>query len=385
MHAWTEDQRLLLQSIEKFAQKELAPVAMQLDEEELFNEKAFRKMADLGILGITVQDTYGGPGLGAVEATLAMEKIGEYCASTALSYLAHSMLCVNNLHENGSDAQKRKYLPDLMNGKKIGAMAMTEPEAGSDALGMRTRAIKKGNHYYLTGSKWFITNGPYADVFVVYARTGENKKDISTFIVEKGFPGFKVGKKLHKMGMRASPTSELIFENCEVPEENLMGKGNDSVAHMMKNLNIERITISGISLGISQACLNYVCKYAKERHQFGVAIAQKQMIQEKIADMCTQLDAGRCLTYTAARSYDQGTHRNAKSSMSLGAKAKLFTAEMATKAGLDAIQILGGYGYMKEYPVERYMRDAKLMEIGAGTNEVMRLIIARDLLEVESD
>ncbi len=380
MFNWTPEQKLLIQSIERFADKEIAPSAAELDESETFNEKAFRKLAELGILGVTVPENEGGAGLGALESTLAMELIGERCASTALSYLAHSMLCVNNIARNASESQKKKYLPGLMNGEKIGAMAMTEPEAGSDALGMRTQAIKKGNKFYLTGSKWFITNGPYADVFVVYARTGKEKKDISTFIVEKNSPGFKVGKKLHKMGMRASPTSELIFENCEVPEENLIGKGNDSVSHMMKNLNIERITISGISLGIANACLKYSCKYASERKQFGVPIAQKQMIQEKISEMAVQLDAGKALTYTAARAYDDGAD-----TMSLGAKAKLFTAKMATQAGLEAIQILGGYGYMKEYPVERYMRDAKLMEIGAGTNEVMRLIIAREYLDTPTE
>jgi isovaleryl-CoA dehydrogenase len=376
MLLWTEEQRLLAETVADFAKKELAPKAEEIDEKEGFNEEAFRKLADVGLLGITIPDTYGGAGLGAVEATLAMEELGKACASTTLSYLAHTMLCVNNINENASEEQKRKYLPKLVSGEWIGAMALTEPMAGSDSLGIQTRAVRKGDKYVLNGTKMFITNGPVADVVLVYAKTGEEKKDVTTFIVEKGFPGFKVGKKLRKFGMRGSPTSELVFDNLEVPLANRVGGENESVSHMMRNLNIERITISGISLGIAAACLEYSAQYAQDRSQFGSPIASFQMVQERIAEMATDLDAGRALTYSAALAYDRGGRE-----MSLGAKAKLFTAQMATQAGLDAIQILGGYGYMKEYPVERYMRDAKLMEIGAGTNEVMRLIIARELLE----
>lgn len=374
MILWSDEQKLLKKTVQDFAQKELHPQAAQIDESESWNESAFRKMAGLGLLGITVGSEYGGSDLGAVEATLVMETLGQYCASTTLSYLAHSILTVNNLFINASDKQKETYLPKLISGEWIGAMAMTEPDAGSDALGMKTRAVKKGNKYILNGSKTYITNGNCADVLVVYARTGTDRKNISTFIVEKTFPGFKVSKKLKKMGMKGSPTAELTFENCEVPEANLIGKENDSVAHMMNNLNMERITISGISLGIAQACLNSANQFAAERTQFGTPINQFQMIQERLAEMATQLAAGRALVYTAAQAFDRGDR-----SMSLGAQCKLFTAKMATQAGLDAIQILGGSGYMREYPVERYMRDAKLMEIGAGTNEVMRLIIAREL------
>jgi len=374
MIEWTSEQNLLQKTVADFAQKELLPKAAEIDENETWNETAFRKMADLGLLGITVSEDFGGIHLGATEATLVMETLGRACASTTLSYLAHSILTVNNLFLNASQAQKQKYLPKLISGEWIGAMAMTEPGAGSDALGMTTKAEKKGTKYILNGSKTYITNGSYADVLVVYARTGQNKKDISTFIVEKTFPGFRVSKKLKKMGMKGSPTAELSFDNCEVPSENLIGTGNDSVAHMMNNLNMERITISGISLGIAQACLEYSTRYAEERTQFGTPLNQFQMIQERLAEMSTQLAAGRALVYSASRAFDKG-HRP----MSLGAQCKLFTAKMATQAGLDAIQILGGYGYMREYPVERFMRDAKLMEIGAGTNEVMRLIIAREL------
>jgi isovaleryl-CoA dehydrogenase len=378
LFSWTEEQRLLAETVSAFASEQLAPHAEKLDEDEGFNAKAFKAMGPLGLLGITCKDEYGGAELGCLEATLVMEKLAEGCASTTLSYLAHSILAVNNIHENASAPQKKKYLPKLITGEWMGAMAMTEPQAGSDALGMQTRAVKKGNKYVLTGTKMFITNGPQADVLVVYARTGPEKKNISTFIVEKGFQGFRVGKKLRKMGMRASPTAELIFENCEVPEENLVGRENESVSHMMKNLNIERITIAGLSIGIASACLSHSSRYAMERTQFGTPIGTFQMVQERLAEMSTNLDAGRALTYAAAQAYDRGDR-----DMDLGAKSKLFTAQMATKAGLDAIQILGGYGYMKEYPVERYMRDAKLMEIGAGTNEVMRLIIAKQLLKLK--
>lgn len=374
---FTDEQNLLADTIRSFAKSHLAPLAEEIDEKEGFNRTSFNEMAKLGLLGITVGEEYGGSALGAVEATLAMEKLGEACASTTLSYLAHSILCVNNLHENASPEQKNRYLPKLTSGEWLGGMGMTEPQAGSDALGMQTKAVKKGSKYFLTGTKTFITNGPFGDVFVVYARTGSSKKEISTFIVEKTFPGFRVGKRLHKFGMRGSPTSELIFENCEVPEENLIGKENSSVEHMMRNLNIERITISGISLGIASSCLSYSSRYAGERTQFGSPLSHFQMIQERIAEMATNLDAGRALTYGAAQAYDRGSRE-----MHLGAKSKLFTAQMATRAGLDAIQILGGYGYMKEYPVERYMRDAKLMEIGAGTNEVMRIIIAKEILNL---
>ena len=375
MFSWTDDQKMLAQSVSDLSRRKLAPYAEKIDESEGFNDEGFKAIAEMGLLGITADEKYGGSALGALEATLVMEKLAEGCASTTLSYLAHAILCVNNLQENASEDQKEKFLPGLISGTKIGGMAMTEPQAGSDALNQKTRAVRKGAKYILNGTKMFITNGPVGDVFVVYARTGENKKQLSTFIVEKGMPGFRVGNKLRKLGMRGSPTSELIFDQCEVPAENLVGKENESVSHMMHNLNIERITISGISLGLAAASVAYATKYASERSQFGRPISSYQMIQERLAEMATQLDAGRALCYTAARAYDEGAD-----TMSLGAKAKLFSAQIATKAGLDAIQILGGYGYMKEYPVERYMRDAKLMEIGAGTNEFMRLIIAKELV-----
>lgn len=378
MFSFTEEQKLLIQSVTAFAKEHLAPRAESLDESEGFNKEAFKKMAELGLLGITVEEQYGGANLGAFETTLVMEKLAEACASTTLSYLAHSILCVNNIYANASQDQKQKYLPKLISGEWLGAMAMTEPEAGSDALGLSTRAVKKGNKYILNGAKTYITNGPGGNIFVVYAKTGSARKDISTFIVESTFPGFKVSKKLKKMGMRASPTAELAFVDCEVPQENLIGKENECLGHMMKNLNLERITISGISLGITSACLNYSSRFVQDCTQFGKPLAHFQMVQERIAEMATVLDAGRALCYAAAQRFDLGD-----TNPSLGAKCKLFTAQMGTKAGLEAIQLLGGAGYMKEYPVERYMRDAKLLEIGAGTNEIMRIIIAKSLLNLK--
>jgi isovaleryl-CoA dehydrogenase len=373
-YLFTDTHKALQESVRRFADSELKPLAAELDEKQGFNNEAVRKMGPMGLLGITADPEYGGSGMDAVAATLVMEEIGAVCASTALSYLAHSILAVNNLSKNGSAAQKKKYLPRLCSGEWLGAMAMSEPGAGSDAFGMKLTAVKKGEKYVLNGTKMWITNGPYADFFWVYARTGPNRKDISTFIVEKSFKGFSVGKKLHKLGMRASPTSELIFENCEVPAENLVGAENSSAGHMKRNLLLERVTISGISLGLSRASIAYCTQYAKDRKQFDEALISFQMIKKMLADATAEYLAGRALTYEAAHSIDLG-----EENWLLGAACKLFTAEKGTKIAMDAIQILGGYGYTKEYPVERYMRDAKLMEIGAGTNEVMRLILAQEL------
>ncbi|MGE4232702.1 MAG: acyl-CoA dehydrogenase family protein [Bacteriovoracia bacterium] len=379
MWFFTDEHRLLQKSVRDFATSVLAPKIEELDEKEGFDRSYFKKMADLGLLGITVPESDGGTDMGCVAATIAMEEIGAIDASTALTYLAHSILFINNLATNGSPEQKKKYLPKTISGEWIGGMGMTEPGSGSDALSMRTKAVKKGNKYILNGTKMFITNAVIGDIFYVYARTGESKKDISTFIVESSFPGFRMGRKLKKMGMRASPTGELIFENCEVPAENLVGKENDSISHLFKNLDIERITISGISLGIARAALDVATKYAKEREQFGSPLGSFQMIQAMLADGMAEYEASRSLVYQNAQEWDLKLLGNA-GSQSAGAKAKLMAARMATKVALDSIQILGGYGYIKEFPVERFMRDAKLMEIGAGTNEVMRLIIARELL-----
>lgn len=380
MWFFTEEHRLLQKCVRDFAQSVLAPRIERLDEIEGYDKSYFTQMGALGLLGVTVPEAYGGSDMGCVAATLIMEELGAVDASTALSALAHSYLTVNNIATNASDAQKRKYLPKLISGEWVGGMGMTEPGAGSDALAMRTTAEKKGNKYVLNGTKMFITNAVIGDVFYVYARTGPGRKDISTFIVEASFPGFRMGKKLKKMGMRASPTGELIFENCEVPAENLVGKEGDSVGHMLKNLDIERVTISGISLGIARASIETSIKYAKDRVQFGKPIADFQMVQKMLADAQVDYEAARFFTYGAARMWDEGK-LTGRTSRAISAKVKLVAAPMATKVALDAIQILGGYGYIKEFPVERYMRDAKLIEIGAGTNEMLRVIVARDLLD----
>ena len=379
MWFFSEEHKMIKKSVQEFAKNVLAPKIEHLDETEGYERDYFKQMGDLGLLGITAEEEYGGTQLGCVAATIAMEEMGTIDAATTLSYLAHSMLCVNNLATNATPAQKKKYLPKLITGEWVGCMGMSEPGAGSDALAMKTKAVKKGDKYILNGTKMWITNAEMADVLYVYARTGEGRKDISTFIVEKNFPGFRVGKKLKKMGMRASPTSELIFENCEVPAENLVGKEGDSLSHMIKNLDIERITISGISLGIARSCLEVATKYAKEREQFGKPIAEFQMIQAMLADGQAEYEAAAHYTYNAAKAWDEGM-LDPVNSRALGAKVKLVAARMATKVALDAIQILGGYGYTREFPVERYMRDAKLMEIGAGTNEILRVLIARDML-----
>jgi isovaleryl-CoA dehydrogenase len=375
---FNETHLALKDSIRRFAESEIAPQAAQLDEEQGFNIQALRKMGELGLLGITADEKYGGSALDVVSATLAMEELGAVCASTTLSYLAHSILAVNNLNTNGSEEQKAKYLPRLCSGEWIGAMAMSEPAAGSDAMGLKLQAKREGDKYILNGTKMWITNGPYADFFWVYAKTGPRKSDISTFIVEKTFKGFSVGKKLNKLGMRASPTSELIFQNCEVPVANLVGEEGSSGAHMKANLLVERITIAGISLGLSRAAIAYTTKYAKDRKQFDTPILNFQMVSKMLADATAEYLAARSLTYEAAATVDkEGLY--SQSTLMLGTSAKLFAAHRATKICMDAIQILGGYGYTKEYPVERFMRDAKLIEIGAGTNEIMRVILARQL------
>lgn len=375
---FNETHTALQESIRRFAQSEVAPQAAELDEEQGFNERALRKMGELGLLGITADPDFGGSGLDTVAATMAMEELGAVCASTTLSYLAHSILAVNNINTSGSKKQKEKYLPLLCSGEWIGAMAISEPGAGSDAFGMQTQAKKEGDDWILNGTKMWITNGPYADFFWVYAKTGPNKKDISTFIVEKSFEGFSVGKKLNKLGMRASPTSELIFQNCRVPGANLVGEVGGAEEHMKANLLVERVTIAGISLGLSRAAIAYATQYAKDRKQFDTPIIEFQMVAQMLTDATAEYLAARSLTYEAATALDK-EGPSSQLALQLGSSAKLFAAHRATKICMDAIQILGGYGYTKEYPVERYMRDAKLIEIGAGTNEVMRLILAKQL------
>lgn len=360
-----------------FAQNELAPHAERLDHEEKFNLEAFKKMGEIGVLGITADPEYGGAGLGATAATIVMEEFGKACASSTLSYLAHSMLCVNNIQVNASEEQKAKYLPKLITGEHIGCMGMSEPEFGSDALGIQTKAVLENDQYTINGSKMWITNAGYADVAYVYTRTGKDKKDLTTFILEKDKGHYTFGKPIHKMGMRASPTGELVFENAKAGLENRVGNEGDSTYHMMKNLEIERYTISGISLGIAQACLDQCVKYANERKQFGKTIGNFQLIQKMIAEMAAETDMMRSFLYTSTKEYDEGGVSGPVSA----AKVKLALPKLATKIALDAIQLHGGYGYSREFPVERMMRDNKLNEIGAGTNEVMIMIIAKNLIK----
>lgn len=379
MWFFSEEHRMLQDSVRQFAAQELTPCIEKLDHEEGFNRNAFFKMGELGLLGITVSEEDGGAGLGAVSATLAMEEMGAVDASTTLSFLAHSILCVNQIGKNGSPEQKKKYLPKLISGEWIGGMGMSEPDAGSDALGMKTKAVRQGDSYLLNGSKSWITNGPIGDVFYCYARTGEGRSDISTFLIHRGMTGFSTGKKFSKMGMRASPTGELVFSNCPVPESQRVGSEGKSIKMMMQNLDLERITISGISLGIARSAIEVATQYSKERMAFGKPIGAFQQIQERLTEASAWYEACRALTYQAAQMWDLGLMKDKEASM-MAAKAKLQSAQMATQVALDAIQILGGYGYTREFPVERYMRDAKLIEIGAGTNEILRIIIARQML-----
>lgn len=377
MNFLSSDEQLLVNTVADFSQNELEPRVDAWDEKETSDPEIFSQLGELGLLGITVSEKYGGAEQGAAVATAIIEEISKVDPGTALSYLAHSILCVNNMATNASHEQCMKYLPDLISGRVFGGMGMTEPGSGSDAVGMQTRATKSGNVFKLQGTKCFITNAPWGKTFLVYARTGEKKSNISTFIVQEGMKGFEKGAKLKKMGMRSSPTGELHFEQAEVPEENLVGNIGDSVSHMMKGLDIERITISGISLGIASRCLDIMVKYSQERKQFGKQISEFQMVQKMIADSSTELAAARALVYTVAARLDRKEKVGAKEA----AQAKLFSSEMGTRVALRAIQTLGGYGYAREYQVERLMRDAKLLEIGAGTSEIMRHIIARETLK----
>ena len=375
MWYFTEEQKQLVDVCRSFAKNEIAPHAEKHDNDETFNIEAFRKMGELGLLGITADPEYGGAGMGATAATIVMEEFGKACPGLTLSYLAHSMLCVNNLEANASKEQKAKYLPKLITGEHVGAMGMSEPGYGSDAVGMQCKATLQGDHYSINGNKMWITNAQYADVVYLYTRTGDARKDLTTFIVEKGMEGFSVSKEIHKMGMRGSPTGELAFENCKVPVENRVGAEGDSVHHMMVNLEIERLTIAGISLGVAQACVDQCIKYANEREQFGKPIGNFQLIQKMLAEMATETEMMRTFLYDSCKLWDEGKVSNTRAAM-----IKLQLPKMATKIALDAIQLHGGYGYSREFPVEKLLRDNKLNEIGAGTNEVMIMIIAKNLL-----
>jgi len=379
MLKFTEEQRMLRETMAAFAEKEVAPLAYEIDRDERFPEESFGRLAELGVLGITVPVEYGGAGAGYTEMCIVTEELARFCGSTAATYADHADLCIDNIRRNADEAQKKKYLPSLCSGEKIGGLAMTEPSAGSDVMSMSLRAELKGDYYLLNGTKTFITNGPVGDVFVVYAKTAPEKKahGVSAFIVEKDFQGFQRGKKFEKMGWRGSPTGELIFEDCRVPAENLFGGENLGAMVLMSGLNTERIVLAAMSLGLSRGAFECALKYAKERVQFGKPISTFQLIQGKLADMAMEIELSHLITYKGAAMADRGLHRD----MNLVASyAKLYTSEVAMRVTTEAVQILGGYGYIKEFPVERMMRDAKLQTIGGGTSEIQRLIIAREIL-----
>src|SRR6267154_3889631 len=361
-----------------FSSKEIAPRAAEIDRSNQFPRDLWPKIGALGLHGITVEEEYGGTGLGYLEHCIAVEEMSRASAAVGLSYGAHSNLCVNQIRRNGSDAQKRKYLPKPISGMHVGALAMSEPGAGSDVVSMRLRADRKGDRYILNGTKLWITNGEVADTLVVYAKTRPDAgaRGITAFLIEKGMKGFRPAQKLDKLGMRGSPTSELVFEDCEVPAENVLGVVDGGVRVLMSGLDFERAILAAGPLGIMQACLDVVIPYIHDRKQFGQPIGEFQLIQAKVADMYTAFNACRAYVYAVARACDRGqtTRKDA-------AGAILYAAESATRIALDAVQILGGNGYINEYPTGRLLRDAKLYEIGAGTSEIRRMLIGREIFE----
>ena len=371
-----ESLEMLRESVHDFATGEIAPRAADIDRDNLFPADLWQKLGAMGLLGITVEEDFGGAGMGYLAHTLAMEEISRASASVGLSYGAHSNLCVNQIRRNGSDDQKRRYLPGLVSGESVGALAMSEPGSGSDVVSMKLKAEKRGDVYVLNGNKFWITNGPDADVLVVYAKTDPDagSRGITAFIIEKSFTGFSTAQKLDKLGMRGSNTGELIFQDCEVPEENVLGAINGGVAVLMSGLDYERVVLSGGPLGIMQACMDAVVPYVHERKQFGRPIGEFQLMQGKLADMYTTLNASRAYVYAVARACDAG-----RTSRKDAAGAILFSAERATQMALDAIQALGGNGYINDFPTGRLLRDAKLYEIGAGTSEIRRMLIGREL------
>ena len=372
---------MLRDSVRSFASDEIAPRAKAIEEANDFPKDLWGKMGNLGVLGITVEEKYGGAGMGYLEHAIALEEISRASAAVGLSYGAHSNLCVNQIRLNGSEEHKRRFLPKLISGQHIGSLAMSESEAGSDVVGMKTQAMKKGDRYILNGTKMWITNGPDADVLVVYAKTNPdaNQRGITAFLIEKGMKGFFTSPKLDKMGMRGSNTCELVFEDCEVPEENVIGGENCGVNVLMSGLDYERVVLSAGPLGIMQACMDTVIPYVHERKQFGRPIGEFQLMQGKLADMYVTMSASKSYVYSVAKACDRGEVSRKDTSGAI-----LYAAEKATWMALEAIQCLGGNGYINDYPTGRLLRDAKLYEIGAGTSEIRRMLIGRELFKETS-
>ncbi len=364
------------ESVANFAQEKIAPRAEEIDRTNQFPRDLWPQLGELGVHGITVEEEYGGAGLGYLEHVIAMEEISRASASVGLSYGAHSNLCVNQIRRNGNEDQKRRYLPKLISGEHVGALAMSEPGSGSDVVSMRTRAEKRGDRYVLNGNKMWITNGPTAETLVVYAKTDPEAgpRGMTAFLIEKGFKGFSTHQKLDKLGMRGSDTCELVFEDCEVPEENVLGQVGRGVNVLMSGLDYERAVLAAGSTGIMQACMDVVLPYIHERKQFGQAIGEFQLVQGKVADMYVTMNAAKAYVYAVAKACDRG-----ETTREDAAGAILYAAENATKMALDAIQLLGGNGYINDYPTGRLLRDAKLYEIGAGTSEIRRMLIGREL------
>ena len=373
-----ENQLAIKKTIRNFAEEKIKPHIMEFDESQHFPLDLMQQLGALGFLGILVPEEFGGSGLGYVEYALIVEELARIDPSIALSVAAHNGLCTNHINVFANDELKKKYLPDLAGGRKIGAWGLTEPGSGSDAAAMQTTAVKDGNHFILNGSKAFITHGGVGKTAVVLAITdkSKSKKGISAFVVEKDTEGFSVGKKENKLGMRASETTQLIFENCRVPKENMIGNEGEGFTQAMKILEGGRISIAALSVGLAQGCLDACISYSKERKQFGKTLSEFQAIQFKLSDMASEIEAARLMTFKAARMKDEN-----KNILDIAAKAKLFASEVATRAANEAVQIFGGYGFTKDYPVEKFYRDVKLLTIGEGTSEVQRIVIARKLLQ----